>query len=142
MALTDTDYTALSTEITTDPEGLGYSGKTYPEIADLLNTVGLSSEQIGAGAVDGQELSKAVVISEYLSLTDAARAGWTAILTAGNGQIDAGDSNVVAQIAAIWGVGTTTRANLLALATRSASRAEVLFGSGVIISKFDVAEAG
>lgn len=141
MALSETDYMTLNTEIATDPQGLGYSGKTSPEIAALLNTIGLSNEQIGAGAVDGQELSKAVVISEYLSLTDAARAGWTAILTAGNGQIDAGDALVVAQIAAIWGAGTTTRANLLTLATRDASRAEVLFGSGVIIDKFDIAEA-
>ncbi len=135
------DYAVLKTEIQTDPMTLGYAGKTNPEVAALLNEVGLSSEAVNVGTIDGQELSKAVVISEYTALTDAQRQAWTTILSAGDGQVDVDDTRVVDQIGAIWGVPTTTRANLLALKTRSASRAEVVFAPGTTVTKFDVAEA-
>jgi hypothetical protein len=135
------DYAVLKTEMDTDPKSLGYAGKSNPEVADLINTVGLSGEEVDVGIIDGQELSKAVIISEYTALSNAERQGWATILSAGDGQVDIDDSRVVDQIGAIWGAGTTTRANLLALRKRSASRAEVLFGVGVAVSKFDVAEA-
>lgn len=141
MALTDAQIAILQTEINTDPQSLGYAGKTNPEIADLLNTAGLSSETVDVGIINGQELSMAVEISEYLSLSAPARDAWNTILSAGDGQINVGDSRVVSQIGAIWGPATTTRANLLALKTRVCSRAEALFGSGIAVSMFDVAEA-
>jgi len=143
MALTDTDYVILNTEITTDPESLGYAGKTDPEVADLLNTIGLvaPAEKVDVGVLNGQELSMAVEITEYVALNAASRDGWNTILSAGDGQVDVDDQRVVDQIAAIWGAGTTTRANLLALKTRPCSRAETLFGRGVSIHHLDVAQA-
>jgi len=141
MALTDVDYLVLKNEIDTDPKGLGYAGKTDPEVAELLNTIGLSSENIDVGVIDGQELSKAVEIPEYTALTDAERQGWTTIVSAGDGQVDVDDLRVVAQIGAIWGSGTTTRANLLALKARRCSRAEALLGRGIGIGHLDVAKA-
>lgn len=143
MALSDADYTALNTEITTDPESLGYAGKTDPEVTDLLNTVGLvtPAETVNVGVLNGQELSMAVDISEYVSLGAAARDGWNTMLSAGDGMIDVDDSRIVSQIGSIWGAATTTRANLLALKTRPCSRAETLFGRDVIIRHLDVARA-
>ncbi len=141
MALSEADYIVLNTEITTDPESLGYAGKTDPEVADLLNTVGLSSETIDVGKLDGQKLSMAVEIQEYISLSEAAQRGWSMILSAGDGQVDVDDQRVVDQIAAVWGPGTTTRANLLALKIRPCSRAEALFDREINIGHLDVAMA-
>lgn len=139
--MTDTELQVLNTELTGDPEGLGYAGKTDPEMAALINAVN-PGYSIDREAIDGQELQMAVVISEYVALTDVQRIGWQTILSAGSGIIAVSDARVKAQVAAIWGALTTTRANLEALQTRDASRAEVVFDTpGVSISVVDIAEA-
>ena len=129
----------LNTELTTDPLALGYTGKAYGEMASLLNDIN-PSYSIDRENIDGQELQMAVVTSEYDNLTDKQRDLWLTILSAGAGIIAVSDGRVKAQIAAIWGAGTTTRDNLVALQTRTASRAEVVFQrAGMSISFQDVA---
>ena len=140
MALNDSQLAILKTELDTDPNSLGYAAANNSECAALLNAVD-AANPIDVSVVDGQELSKAVVISEYTVLSAAERDGWTTILAAGNGQVDINDARVVAQIAAIWGAGTATRANLLALKIRDGSRAETVFGVGSSVTAQDVAEA-
>jgi hypothetical protein len=135
----DADLLKLKEEIETDPLGLGYDADD-PHCAELLNEVN-GDYSIDREAVDGQELQMAVVINEYAALSDIQRMGWQAIISAGSGIIAVSDARVKAQIAAIWGPGTTTRANLILLQTRSGSRAEVLFGSGVRVSHLDVGMA-
>ena len=76
-----------------------------------------------------------------MALTDVQRTAWATILSAGAGQVDVNDSSVVAQVAAIWAASTTTRANLVALKTRDASRAEALFGRDISASFLDVGRA-
>lgn len=137
--MTEAEKIKLNAELTADPEKLGYTGKSDPEIADILNAVNKDYE-IDSEAIDGQELQMAVVISEYVALTDIQRMGWQTLLSAGSGVIAVSDVRVKAQVAAIWGALTTTRANLEALQTRAASRAEVVFGrAGMSISATDVA---
>ena len=116
-------------------------GASEAEVVGLIDTPGLSSETINVGVLDGQQLSMAVDIGEYNALTDAERQGWTTILAAGNGQVDIDDARIIAQITAIWGPGTTTRANLVTLRKRDAARAEIVFERGIAVSMFDVAEA-
>lgn len=139
--MTNVDLVTLNTELTTDPLGLGYAGKTDPEMAALLNTIGLSSETVSVGVLNGQELQKAVVGAEFIALSAEKQRGWIALISAGDGQVDVDDDRVIAQATAIWNGGSTTLANLAALRTRSASRAEALFGAGVSVGMFDVAEA-
>jgi hypothetical protein len=143
MALTDTQYVELKTEINTDPKGLGYAGQNDPDVADLLNTIGLvtPTETVEREVINGQELSAVVVHSEYIVLSAEKREAWTVVLSAGDGQIDVSNAGIRNQIAAIWGAGTTTRANLIALQTRDCSRAEALFGAGISISHIDVGTA-
>jgi hypothetical protein len=140
MALTETQLEILKTELATDPAGLGYTSDD-PTCATLLSTVGLSGETIDREVIDGQELSAAVVMSEYMVLSAAEQRAWMTVLAAGSGQIDVSNTNIRSQIQAIWGAGTTTRANLVALQTRGASRTEVLFGIGVSVGHLDVAKA-
>lgn len=133
------DYTILKNEIDTDPMGLGYAGNTDPEVAALMNEIGGSGEKIDRDFVDGQEMMSVVVIPEYAALSDVQRMGWSAIISAGAGMVDVNNAGTIAQVTAIWGAGTTTRDNLIALRQRDASRAEVLFGQGV--SHLDVGKA-
>lgn len=109
---------ALKTELDTDPLTRGYSGMTAEEAADSLNTVNRTKPQ----SVSSAEAQAAVVATEYLALADALRDLWLAILTTGT--IDVNNANIVAQVREVWDVGTTTRTNLAALATRAVSRAE------------------
>lgn len=134
----DTELDALNVELTTDPKSLGLVAMNNPEAAARLNEISASSEIVSVGVINGQELQKAVVISEYVDLSVAARDGWIAIISAGDGQVDVDDQRVIDQVTAIW-PGTTTLINLAALRTRPASRAEVLFG--VLVSYRDVAKA-
>lgn len=136
--MTDADKAILNTEITDDPLALGYAEKSDPEIAAILNAIN-ANYSIDREAIDGQELQMAVVIGEYVDLTDIQRMGWQTLLSAGSGVVAVSDARVKAQIAAIWGALTTTRANLEALQTRAASRAETTVGRSV--SATDVAVA-
>ena len=71
MALSDTQLIALKAEITDDPKNLGYADQGHPEVAALLNAVGLvtnPNETIDINTIDGQELSAVVIISEYKAL--------------------------------------------------------------------------
>ena len=55
--------------------------------------------------------------------------------------IDATKATTRTLIAAIFAAGTTTRANLVAVASRPGSRAEILFAPNVTVSSEDVAAA-
>ncbi len=136
--MTGAELAILNTELTDDPKTLGLVSMDNPTAAVKLNETGASSETVSAGIINGQELQKAVVIADYIALSPVARDGWMAIISAGDGQVDVDDQRVIDQVTVIWS-GTTTLTNLVALRTRSASRAEVLFGHGV--GMFDVAEA-
>lgn len=138
--LDEAQLAILNTELTGDPEGLGYAGKTDPEMAALINAVN-ENYSINREAIDGQELQMAVVISEYVALTDIQRMGWQTLLSAGSGIIAISDGRVIEQVKAIWAVGTETRDNLEALKTRDASRTEILLGVGVSVSFTNIAEA-
>ena len=139
--MTAAELVILNTELTTDPLALGYTGKADGEMASLLNAIN-PSYSIDRENIDGQELQMAVVTSEYDNLTDKQRDLWLTILLAGTGIIAVSDVRVKDQIKAIWGPITDTRDNLVALQTRDASRAEVVFDSaGLSISILDIAEA-
>ena len=137
------DYAKLNIELTTDPKGLGYSqppNRNDPADAELLNPRGLGETGI-AESVETDLLNREVIVSEFEGLSLPLRQFWQLIVTAGNGVIDPSDTKIKAQIFAIWGLGTTTRANLIALGTREYSRAEKLFGRGLAATHIDVGRA-
>lgn len=129
MGLTNEQLVTLKTELETDPKALGYAGKTDQEIADLLNTVGLSSETVNRGVIDSHEVVSACVNNDYKNLTADQKTHLTFITSAG--QVNASDSKIKTVFQDMFGPTTETRDNLLALSTRPASRAEVLFNSNV-----------
>ena len=126
---------ALMSEITNDPKGLGYASQAgnASSIADLMNT---SPEPIAAGQqeqiyrnyTDTRDLLACIVLSEFSALTQANR-DYCAIMFS-TSQVKTGDSNVRSQMASIFGAATTSRANLIAAAQKNASRSEALWGDG------------
>lgn len=117
---------ALRTEITTDPLSRGYSGMTDLEVANDLNT---EYRTITRDTVQGYEIFNETDDVEYAALTDAQKSAWDALCAID--QINTANGVAKAREAEIFGAGTTTRSNLIALKNPAASRA-VELGLGFI----------
>jgi hypothetical protein len=126
---------ALRTEVTTDPKGLGYAAQAgnSDSIAVLMNT---SPEPIAAGQqeqiyrnyVDTRDLIASLVLSEVAALTQGNRDYLS--ITFSTAQVKTGDSNLRTQIGTVFASGTTSRTNLTNAAQKNATRAEALWGDG------------
>lgn len=136
------DYAALKNEIDTDPATIGYaplvtSGDDVG-IANLLNQV-RAGTSITKAFIPLEDVLAAIVKTEFDSLTSAQKTVVDQFIR--GTRIKSGDANMRATLGALFAAGTTTRANLVALSTRTGSRAEVLFGEGIVIGHADVARA-
>lgn len=134
----------IRTEIDTDPKSLGYATlkvqSNGPEaVAARMNEVGASAETLTPAYTETIDVLAALVGTEVLALTQANR-DMLAILTSTT-RLKTGSSTLRAAIAAIFGAGTTSRANLVALTTKSCSRAAALWGEGVVVTSSQVGEA-
>jgi hypothetical protein len=134
----------IRTEIDTDPKGLGYTTlkaqSNGPEaVAAKMNEVGASSETLTPAWTDTTEVLAVLVGTEIVALSQANRDMLT-ILTS-TARIKTGSATLRAAIAAIFASGTTSRANLVALTTKSCSRAAALWGEGTVVSAAQVGEA-
>lgn len=127
--------TALMSEVTNDPKGLGYAGQSgnADSIAVLMNTspepiAAGSQEQIYRARVASSDLMAGIILSEFAALTQANRDYCVMLFSAVN--VNTGDANLRTQLAGIFGAATTSRTNLTAAAQKTASRAEALWGDG------------
>ncbi len=139
--LTNGQLTALGNEITNDPKLLGYAGKTVAQRVALINALGGSSETIGSGVIAGYQLMNQIVHSEFVLLSIPNQNLFMSYVACM--QIDASNATVQANFLAMFPSLTapTTRANLIAFVNRSASRAEILFGTGTVITTWDMGRA-
>lgn len=134
------NLTTLATELGTDPKTLGYAGKSDSQIADLLNTPGASVETIFKAYTDIADVVACIVRAEWTALAVGDKQFLAEVVLAAP-RLKTGDANLRAAVAGIFANGTTSRANLIAAASKQASRAEVLFGEGATVSHQDVAQA-
>lgn len=131
MALTDA---ALQSELLNDPAALGYApllaAGRYGEVVAALNLsrVGVT---VGRTVIPSWEFVNAIVPTEYITLTQAQRDYLTMLAAAG--QVQLGGGGVRDALTALFGPATQSRANLIVLLNRPASRAEFLFGQAVAI---------
>lgn len=136
------DYTALKNELQTDPTALGYAASiaagAFSPVVTLLNTV-RGTILIDRDLIESYEIINATVPTEWAALSAAEKQRYQTVT--GAGKVDCRNANVRATFQAMFGVGTTTRANLTALLTRQGSRAEQLFGAGAFVSAEDIAKA-
>ena len=128
------NYAALHDELINDPLGRGYAGMSDIQAADSLNT---PDRDVSVDSVISEFVVAALVPSEVNALAVAQQRNLWGIIGAGSVRTD--DPEVKAYFADLFGAGTTTRANLLALATQTISRAQEL-GLGLVKAP-DVNEA-
>lgn len=114
--------TILSDEITNDPLARGYAGMTDAQVAASLT--GVIDRTKTRATVSGSEIFNATDDVEYAALTDAQKSAWDALCAIET--IDTGNGVAKAREAELFGAGTTTRSNLVALRTESVSRAQEL----------------
>jgi hypothetical protein len=137
--------TQLRTEIDNDPKALGYAAlkvlSNGPEaVANKINQAGASAETLFKSYTPIEEVLACVMASEYTALSAANKALWTDLVVRTT-RIKSGDSNMRTTIAGIFAGGTTSRANLVAVASRAASRGEALWGEGTTVTDVNVADA-
>jgi hypothetical protein len=120
------NYEVLKTELTTDPLTRGYSGMSNAAAAADLNT---EYREVDVEAVTGQQIFEATVPSEYNALGPSDTDLFHAII--GMGELLVSGTNTRAALMALFGAGTTTRTNLIALQTELISRAAEL-GLGTV----------
>lgn len=134
------DYTALAAEINTDPMALGYAGKSDYEIATILNTPGASGETLFKTYTPVEDVIACIVRAEYDALAAAGKTYLNEVVLK-SAKVKTGNETLRNQIGSLFAAGTATRTALIAVASRPASRAEILFGENSYISDQDVAIA-
>ena len=136
------NISALTTELVTDPQGLGYStfvaAGDLNRLVDLLNTPGLASGTVSVATVFSVQLQANVVGSEYLVISAGQRNLWDVIIATGQQGLALSNTLIRQQIGVVWSAGTTTRSNLSNLQVRAASRGEVLFGENTSVQTGEV----
>lgn len=111
----------LKNELTDDPLGRGYSGMTDQEATDDLNT---AYRELTRERIETWEVIEATVASEWSALSDAEKERYSTFIAAGT--LNPSGANTKQAFAAMFGLGTTTRVNLLALSKETVSRADEL----------------
>lgn len=136
------DYPRLQAEINADPVTLGYSGKTDQQIADLLNST-TTSRTLPQTRVDTTQILGVIQVAAWPTVGSASESQLLAIL--GMPFVDASNINIRGIFGSIFpnsGGTVTTRNNLLALATRTVSRADELSLGLVLAVDVTRAKAG
>ncbi len=106
------DYDKLHAELTVDPLGRGYAAMSNQAAADSLNVVNRS---VPHTSITGGELLACTIVAEVTALTAPARDMFLALIQMIS--LDITSANVRAILGGLFGADTTTRTNLVALAT-------------------------
>lgn len=104
-----------------------YTGLTDQAAADAING---ATATVDRGVVESHEVWEAIVPAEWSAAAAAERTRVQVLLSMG--RVNVRGANTRASLAAAFGVGTTTRTNLLALQTRTVSLAEALGFPGAL----------
>jgi len=112
----------LSEEITNDPLVRGYIGMTNAEVANsLMNTIDRS---ITSQYLAGSDIFNATDDLEYAGLTDIGKDSWDRLCAIET--VDTLSGIAKSREVELFGIGTTTRANLIAIRITTVSRAQEL----------------
>lgn len=135
-------YQQVKTELDTDPQALGLVAmeavQDWNGIVNALNLVRAGAPYVlQRRYMSVQEMVESIVFSEWIAaaVTQPMRDGMALLfLTAGPSGLDPQNTNVRAFFTGTFGSATTTRANLNTKLTRQGSRAEILWGDGVMVN--------
>jgi len=136
---------ALKTEIQTDPASLGYGAVVHADdcarVATKINTIGAGGAfAVLLPSITALAFQTCLDATEFTSLTALNLSQLGMLLSGGSGKLATG---VVTIRRGIFTAGTfpNTRTNLGAIIQRQGSRAEVLWGTGTVVSATQVAQA-
>lgn len=139
--MTEFTLQALHDMIEADPQAIGYKEpngdwKRDQVIADLFNNLALGAI-IQRSNVSAEEVVQQFTIADWRSLSTGDQLYLSLLMPLGN--IDTTSATEVrAALLAIFGPGTDTRDNLIAVVERQGSPAEVEWGEGTRISAGNV----
>jgi hypothetical protein len=128
------DLVALKSELTTDPAGLGYAGKSHEDQAILLNK---PQRTMNRQQFSGADLASCLDPVEFAALTAVQRT-WLQILTTANGMLTL-YASLRQDIRAVLSTATKSLAKFNQTINRAGSRAEEI-GLGTVTTS-DVADA-
>lgn len=148
-------YAVLHTEITTDPRGYGYApllaSGNDDGLASLLNKVrdgtdGFPAITVKRTDIASNEVLEAIDSRDLAASPNAGLCSWfqstTALVRMRLVNDDGTDTRILGNLRRLYTSDVQgSRTRLQALATRPGSRAEELFGSGTVLSNFDVGQA-
>ena len=109
----------LSDELANDPLTIGYAGMTVEQKITALNAVNRPLRYMS-----GSDIFNATADTEYSSLTVTQKSAWDALCAIDTINTTSGVAK--SREAELFGNGTQTRANLLALRNNKRSRAQEL----------------
>jgi hypothetical protein len=147
--LTPAQYTALATELNTDPKALGYAanvaaGKDGAN-ANLLNALNGGGTGAVFLTVTMQALLAALTSTADFDLLMAAGVVYNSVQTLiGLGPINFASTAMQAELthlAVLATLSAGSKTAWTAAVSRAGSRAEVLFGAGTMITDYDVGHA-
>lgn len=152
--LTDSQYTALRTEIQTDPQTYGYAAYVTAGndegVAALLNKVrdgtdGEAAITVRRRDVAPLEILEAIDIRDFTASPGTLSASWfesiTQYPTVRLANDDGSQTRVKNNLDRVLADTQGSQTRLNAIARRNGSRAEQLFRTGVVVTYYDVARA-
>jgi len=128
------DLVALKSELSSDPAGLGYAGKSHEDQSILINK---PQRTVNRGEFTGADLASCLDPVEFAALTAVQRT-WIQTLTSAYGSLTL-YASLRQDIRAVLGTSPKSLAKFNQTINRSASRAEEL-GLGSVTTS-DVADA-
>ena len=134
----------LQTELLTDPESYGYAAMSDQHAANALNNV-RASITFPRPDVTPLEILEAIAIDDFIAVQTTLMGSWLESLTQfpsirilkDNGS----DTRVMSNIMKVLKNGSASETRIRALASRSGSRAEQLWGYGSTVDHAQVAGA-
>ena len=134
------DIAALKTDILTGPLAGELAPLSDAEQADVYNTIRVGTNyDVASEAIKADVFFGALMPEELVALTTQELQILQLVLAVGT--VNLSDTNTRTILTNMFGAVTTTRANLIALKTRSGTRAEKLFGAGERVTPSQVADA-
>ena len=118
------NYAALHDELIGDPLGIGYAAMSDVQAVNSLNTV---NQSVPVEEVPAAELIEATIDSDWTGVGAVDRERYSQMVTGGS--INPSGPETQAHIETIFGSGSATLANVVALGSRLISRGdEIGFG--------------
>lgn len=143
-----TQVAALKTELTTDPKALGYAAHiasgALNTVEALVNATYQAATNVQLGDVPCHKVRSCISLADWVAMTPEQRTYLHMLLDGDTVNLSDGmvDDNLV-KAGGIWAPGTllNSRARLIAMKQRKATRSEELFGLDTVLYVPEIAAA-